>query len=136
MVKELEISYPRLKRDWGRAGGKVIRLSNEYIKGIPDFCLFHPTCGAIFGEVKSVQWKGDNIGLEIHQANELDEIHKYGGRGRVLVWCIDEDMWGIFYANGEFLTTFWKFLTFDMAPMKVETLSWQNVFSPGAGGIR
>lgn len=132
MVKEIEIAYPRLKRDWERAGGKVMRLSNEFIKGIPDFCLFHPHVGSIFCEVKSVQKKEDIIGLEIHQANELDEIHKYGGRGRVLVWCLEEQKWGIFYANGEFLTSYWKFLTFAMAPMKVETLAWTNVFSPGA----
>lgn len=113
-TQELNKAYPRLKRDWLACGGYILRLTNPNLKGVPDFLISHPSTGSGLAEVKCVDDPRDIIGLEEHQAKSLDEASQGGARGRVLVFCLARQEWGLFF--GGTLQKHYRVLRFQMAP--------------------
>jgi hypothetical protein len=120
-TQELNRAYPRMRREWESIGGYVLRLSNPYIKGIPDFLLCHAMCGGGLVEVKCVDDPRDIIGLESHQAKTLDEASMCGMKCRVLVLCLSREEWGVFFAGT--LQDHYRVLRYQMAPRFRKKLS-------------
>lgn len=120
-TQELNKAYPRLKRDWAAVGGYILRLTNPNLKGVPDFLISHPSTGSGLTEIKCVDDPRDIIGLEHHQAKTLDEASQGGAKGRVLVYCLKEEKWGLFF--GGTLQQHYKVLRFQMAPRFAEKVT-------------
>jgi len=114
-TQELNRAYPRLKRDWSAVGGYILRLTNPNLKGVPDFLISHPSVGSGLAEVKCVDDPRDIIGLEEHQAKTLDEASLGGAKGRVLVYCLMKEEWGLFF--GGTLRQHYRVLRYQMAPL-------------------
>lgn len=130
-TQELNRAYPRLKRDWSSCGGYILRLTNPNIKGVPDFLIAHPSVGSGLAEVKCVDDPRDIIGLEQHQAKTLDEASLGGARGRVLVFCLKDDKWGLFF--GGTLQKHFRVLRFQMAPRFSEKVTPEWALGDGTG---
>jgi hypothetical protein len=129
-TQELNKAYPRLKREWGACGGYILRLTNPNVKGVPDFLISHPNVGAGLTEVKCVDDPRDIIGLEHHQAKTLDEASHGGAKGRVLVFCIMREEWGLFF--GGTLEKHYRVLRYQMAPRFTAKLTPEWVLGDGS----
>ena len=130
-TQELNKAYPRLKRDWSAVGGYILRLTNPNVKGVPDFLISHPSVGSGLAEVKCVDDPRDIIGLEHHQAKTLDEASIGGVKGRVLVFCLMRDEWGLFF--GGTLQQHYRVLRYQMAPRFTAKVTPEWVLGDGTG---
>lgn len=129
-TQELNKAYPRLKRDWGTCGGYILRLTNPNLKGVPDFLISHPSTGSGLAEIKCVDDPRDIIGLEHHQAKTLDEASMGGAKGRVLVFCLSLEKWGLFF--GGTLQQHYRVLRFQMAPLFSEKVTPEWALGTGS----
>jgi hypothetical protein len=130
-TQELNRAYPRLKREWSAGGGYILRLTNPNVKGVPDFLISHPSVGCGLAEVKCVDDPRDIIGLEEHQAKTLDEASLGGAKGRVLVYCLKEDKWALFF--GGTLRNHYRALRWQMAPRFSEKVTPDWALGDGTG---
>jgi len=80
MSRELDIAYPRIKRQWP---GLVIRQHQPRIKGWPDFILIDGE--VIFAEVKWIKNVGHRPVLDPTQAHWLEELRRNGAIACLLV---------------------------------------------------
>jgi len=80
MSRELDIAYPRIKRQWP---GLVIRQHQPRIKGWPDFILIDGE--VIFAEVKWIKNVGQRPVLDPTQAHWLNELKRNGAITYLLV---------------------------------------------------
>ena len=104
-MRELEVAYPKLKRDWCAVGGVVVRLRPPGSKGIPDFVLLSRRGRPVFCEVKCVESEKDVIGLDFIQVDTLRMLYDYKGAAVVVALCLRSHAWGVYDVRNVSTTT-------------------------------